>query len=454
MLPPSSYPRKRLLITLTLVSGFLPALVYGVFTLVENDSWVRGLIAVSALMLPPAFLAWLLLGEATRTTLGLVLTYAGFFILADGALGVLFWYGMAFVTAPLGKVGLPLVQAIVIAPYVVLGVAAARTTKELYGRPVVSESVPQVFSIVLLYSVAFWLASLFDFDFSQSERRSTSATESGARVGNAGDGMIDEIAHLRTCSLLLRFEHPEGVTASSIAELLAMYGRFSRADFSRYLCDWRRLRHSAHLEARDSLGTSMGYRVSYVGIRDSLGRIRDFEIVARPIAYGESGMRSYFVRSDGPIHVTRADRAATASDAVVPACEYGERAVACARMPSIRPPVVTLVHDSVATAGQPFTVAIRDATDPSRPADSTYEHHLKCTTGPGRWWLRPEDRYDVFQLGSALECKIPHDARTGPFADPVQIVVYTRDRSGAIGRAESVVGRVVPDDATPVVTRY
>jgi hypothetical protein len=247
------------------------------------------------------------------------------------------------------------------------------------------------------------------------------------------------------------------VTASSIAELVAMYGRFSRADFSAYLCDWRRLRHSAHLEARDSLGASMGYRVSYVGIRDSLGRVTGFEIVARPMAYGASGMRSYFVQSDGPIHVTRAHRAATASDAVVPACEYGERdtsAVACARMPSIRPPVVTLVHDTVATAGQPFTVSIRDAANPSRPADSTYEHYLNCTTGPGRWWLRPDQGYDGFQLGSRLECKVPHDARTGPFADPVQIVVYTRDRSGAIGRAESVVGRVVPGETTPVVTRY
>jgi hypothetical protein len=553
MLPPSRYPRQRLLITLTLASGIPPALVNGLIAMVADDSLWRGLVVGGAFMLPPAFLAWLLLGDPSRRALGLVLTYAGFFVLAGGALlGAFFWYGMAFVATPLGGAALPLVEVAVIVPYVVLGVATERTIRELYGSgKAVRESGTHLLAIGALYVTSLALASGLDFDFSRSERRSMRAlsdalrhsvfrvqacaigyalaradsgyprslaamgpsgqncldkqlaagrpegliveyepaapdeagrvpsfvvtvrarqpSASGESLGVTGDTsglvgtisrrtdptgeqLVDQVALLRTCALFLRAEHPEGRAASSIGELAARYGSFRRADLSAFICERQNLEYFAHFEARDSLGAPMGYRLSYAGIPDRSGRLTDFEIVARPLVYGETGIRSYYVRSDGPIHVTLGNRAATTSDAVVPVCEYGEKwstlpryrsTAGCARMPSVRPPAVALVHDTIARAGQSFTVAIRDAADPSRSADPTYEHVLWCRTVPGPF-LTPRRSYEVFQRRSELECKVDLDARVALFVDPMRIVVYTRDRSGAIGRVESVVQVVAP----------
>ena len=82
MLPPSRYPRQRLLITLTLASGIPPALVNGLIAMVADDSAWRGLVVGGAFMFPPAFLASLLLCDPTRRELGLVLTYDGLIELA------------------------------------------------------------------------------------------------------------------------------------------------------------------------------------------------------------------------------------------------------------------------------------------------------------------------------------------------------------------------------------
>jgi hypothetical protein len=453
MLPPSRYPRQRLLITLTLASGIPPALVNGLIAMVADDSLWRGLVVGGAFMFPPALLAWLLLGDASRRALGLVLTYAGFFALAGGALlGAFFWYGMAFVATPLGGAVIPLVEVAAIVPYVVLGVATERTIRDLYGSwKVVRESGAHLLAIGALYMTSLALASGLDFDFSRSERRSMLVSTS-SETDPPGDHLLDQVALLRTCALFLRAEHPEGRAASSIGELAARYGSFRRADLSAFICERQNLKYFAHFEARDSLGASMGYRLSYAGVPDRSGRLTDFEIVARPLVYGETGIRSYYVRSDGPIHVTMADRAATTSDAVVPACEYGEKwstlpryrsTPGCARMPSVPPPEVALVHDTIARAGESFTVAIRDTADPSRPADPTYEHVLWCRTQPGPF-LTPRRSYDVFQLRSELTCKVDLDARVALFVDTMRIVVYTRDRSGAIGRVESVVRVVAP----------
>ena len=129
MLPPSQYPRQRLLIILTLAAGVPAALVQGVFAFVAEDSWGRAIVAATTLMAPPAFIAWSLGGRPSRKTLGLVLAYAGLFTLAGGALfGAIFWYGMAF----LGVGPFAFMQLVAIVPYVVLGVAAWRTTTELY----------------------------------------------------------------------------------------------------------------------------------------------------------------------------------------------------------------------------------------------------------------------------------------------------------------------------------
>lgn len=557
MLPPSRYPRQRLLITLTLATGLPAALVQGIIALVANNSWVSALIAFGTLMLPPVILAWLLT-EPTRNSLGLVLAYAGFFTLAGGALfGVLFWYGMAFVAGSLG--GRPtfmLIELAVLVPYLVLGVAVVSTTKDLYGDVIVKESGGHLLVVILLYVVAFALGSGFssavsaeDLDAESATRdalrravfgveacaigyalahpdsgyppslaamgpagqkcldkrlatgspkglvvayepaspnaagripsfivraRATrktasgefrsaigdtsglvgerSSTESANRIELPGGEMIDKVAQLRTCALLVRAERPDHAVASSIAEMATRLGHIGRGDLRGYLCNSGTLKHSAHLEARDSLWMWEGYTGSYTAVRDSLGRLSDFQIVARPIAYGESGIRSYFVRSDGPIHVTLADRAATPSDGVVPACEYGEKwnnpprytgTGACARTPSIERPAVVLVHDTLARLGQPFTVAMRNKADPSRPADSTYEHHLSCGTTPGSW-VPPESASGIFRFGSELVCVVDVWAQGASVADTMHIVLHTRDRSGSVGKVRSVV-RVVRD---------
>lgn len=549
MLPPSEYPRQRLLIILTLASGLPAALVQGVMAFVANDSWGHAIVAAGALMLPPAFIAWRLAGGASRQVLGLVLAYAGLFTLAGGALfGGLFWYGMAF----LGGRAYAFMQLAAIAPYVALGVAAWRTSSELYGRATVTESGAQSLFVVLLYVGAFGLGSQFDFSLRSDERDAESAlrddlrrsvfrvqacaighalrhpgsgyppslaemgpasdnclderlakgrpegiiveyepapadaagripsfvvraherrkrpasgeffsavgdttglvgetkgTEIATRVGVAGEELIDQVAHLRTCALLARAKHPEGLAASSIAEIAATLGQFDALDPRAYLCRPDML---GRLGFHQILKSNV---LSYSGLRDSSGRLTDFEIVARPVAYGESGIRSYFVRSDGPIHVTLADRPATTSDVVVPACEYGEKrhrlpryssTIGCAPMPSLQLPMTALVHDTVATANQAFRVAVRDKAQPSRRADPTYEHHLSCVTTPGV--LRPPIWGDLnaFQTASELECRVDVDPRAPSLTRSMRVVVYTRDRSGAIGRAEHVVRVIAP----------
>lgn len=556
MLPPSRYPRQRLIIALTLATGLPAALVQGIMAFVANDSWGSAVIAFGTLMLPPVILAWLLT-EPTRNSLGLVLAYASFFTLAGGALfGVLFWYGMAFVAASLG--GGPtfmFMELAVLVPYVVLGVAVVRTTKDLYGDVIVKENGVHLLVVILLYVAAVALGSGFHSVVSAEDLDADSATRGALRravfrveacaigyalahpdsgyppslaaMGPAGQKcldkrlatgrpkgllveyepappnagripsfivraqatrkkpasgefrtaigdtsglvgeqmstdsatridmrgeMIDRVAQLRTCALLVRAEHPDRPVASSIKEMAARLGHIGRGDLRGYFCNSGTLKHSARLEERDSLWMWEGYTGSYTAVRDGSGRLSDFEIVARPLAYGESGVRSYFVRSDGPMHVTLADRAATPSDAVVPACEYGERwydpprytgTGVCARMPSVERPAVVLVHDTVARLGQPITVAIRDKSDPTRPADSTYEHHLACGTTPGAW-MPPESAPGIFRVGSELVCVVDVGAWGAAAADTLHIVLHTRDRSGAIGKVRSVV-RVVRD---------
>ena len=280
----------------------------------------------------------------------------------------------------------------------------------------------------------------------------TRGTAIATRIGIPGEEMIDEVAHLRTCALLARAMHAEGDAPSSIADMGAALGRLEALDPRAYLCQTQRLPYLARQQAHDSLGTRMGYRVSYTGVLDSLGRVRDFVIVARPVAYGETGIRSYLVQSSGPIHVTLADRAATTDDAVVPACEYGEKgntlpryssAIVCAPMPSLHLPAIALVHDTVATANQVFSVAMRDKADPSRPAEPTYEHQLSCITTPVV--LRPPAwRSLTFHDKAELDCMVNVDYRAPSLTKTMRIVVYTRDRSGAIGREERVVRVVAP----------
>jgi hypothetical protein len=550
MLPPSQYPRQRLLIILTLATGVPAALVNGLFAFIANDSWGLALAAAGALMLPPSFIAWRLGGPPSRKALGLVLAYASLFSLAGGALfGWLFWYGVAF----LGVGAFRFMQLAAIVPYLVLGFAAWRTTTELYGRAVVTETGSQSLLVILLYLGAFAIGSNLDHGLSSDRRQTervlradlrrsvlrvqacaighalahpgsgypaslgemgpgsqncldrhlakgrpkglvveyepaspdaagripsftvhartkrkrpasgeffsavgdttglvgeTRGTAIATSVGVPGEEMIDRVAHLRSCALLARAMHADGAAPSSIADMAATLRRLDPFDVRSYLCRTEILPQLARLEAHDSLGTSWGYRASYTRIRDGSGRLTDFEIVARPIVYGESGIRSYFVRSDGPIHVTLTDRAATTSDVEVPACEYGEKrnlvpryssSIVCATMPSIQPPMVALVHDTVATANQVFTVAIRDRADPSRPADSSYEHHLSCVTTPGVLRLPVFGNLNTFQTKSELECMVNVDARAPSFTRSMRVVVYTRDRSGAIGRVESVV---------------
>jgi hypothetical protein len=275
--------------------------------------------------------------------------------------------------------------------------------------------------------------------------------------------VIDEIAQLRTCALLARAQR-DGVAPATIADMAATLGRFERGDLRAYLCDTDRLAYAARREAHDSIGASDGYRVSYVPREDGSGRMSEFEIAARPIAYGESGIRSYFVRSDGGIHVTLADRAATASDPVTPPCLYGEKrksldrytsTPSCAPMPSLRPPMVTLVHDSVATTGEIFTVAVRRADDPSRAADSTYEHSLACATAKVAPHWRPprQNGYGDFRLGSELECRVDLESRPPFVNERMRIVVYTRDRTGAFGRAQRVVPVVRSNESTRWTSR-
>ncbi len=62
-------------------------------------------------------------------------------------------------------------------------------------------------------------------------------------------------------------------------------------------------------------GTKSGYTFTYTpGPRDSNGRINSYTVVARPIKYGKTGLRSFFTDESGVIRQTAEDRPATAKD--------------------------------------------------------------------------------------------------------------------------------------------
>jgi hypothetical protein len=158
MLPPSQYPRQRFIVALTLASGVPLALVQGLIVGASNDGWLQALMAAGALMLPPIFIAFYLLGEASPRALGLVIAYAGLFTLASGAL---FSALLAFVATELGgRTTFALILVAVVAPYVVLGVAATRTAKELYGVAATRETLPQSLWVILLYLTALAISSV------------------------------------------------------------------------------------------------------------------------------------------------------------------------------------------------------------------------------------------------------------------------------------------------------
>jgi hypothetical protein len=165
MLPPSQYPRQRFIVTLTLASGVPLALVAGLIAGASDGSWLQALIAVTALMLPPTFIALYLLGEASPRALGLVIAYAGFFTLAGGGLFAAF---LAFGAAATGgHATFMLIQGALVAPYVVLGVAATRTAKELYGVTATRETFSQTLSVILLYLTALAIVSILGGAVSQ-----------------------------------------------------------------------------------------------------------------------------------------------------------------------------------------------------------------------------------------------------------------------------------------------
>jgi hypothetical protein len=61
--------------------------------------------------------------------------------------------------------------------------------------------------------------------------------------------------------------------------------------------------------------SSLGYRVAYIpGNRDSLGKVTSYQVTARPIEYGKTGTRSFWMDETGAIHQTEADRSASPSD--------------------------------------------------------------------------------------------------------------------------------------------
>ena len=61
--------------------------------------------------------------------------------------------------------------------------------------------------------------------------------------------------------------------------------------------------------------TSQGYRVTYVpGSRDASGKITSYQVSARPIEYGKTGIQSLWMDETGAIHQTEANRPATRDD--------------------------------------------------------------------------------------------------------------------------------------------
>ena len=58
-----------------------------------------------------------------------------------------------------------------------------------------------------------------------------------------------------------------------------------------------------------------GYRVAYIpGSRDDSGKVTSYEVTARPIEYGKTGIQSYWMDETGVIHQTEADRSAARDD--------------------------------------------------------------------------------------------------------------------------------------------
>jgi hypothetical protein len=187
-------------------------------------------------------------------------------------------------------------------------------------------------------------------------------------------------------------------------------------------------------------GLDPTHRMTYTVVRDAAGLASEYIIEARPVVYGQTALRSYFARTDGPLHVTVADRAANESDPVVPRCEYGDPRLpgnsGCVVWPNADEPTVALVHDSVFRLDDTIRVSVRDPRDPRLPADSTYQHDLAC----GNRVLTPRVGSGgtlLMKRGSELRC--PPLRYSGSPAGGLYLTVFTRDRSGATSRIERAV---------------
>lgn len=63
------------------------------------------------------------------------------------------------------------------------------------------------------------------------------------------------------------------------------------------------------------IGQHRGYRFTFIpGPPDQKGRTTSYRVIARPLEYGQTRLRSYYTDESGVIRVTAEDRAATAQD--------------------------------------------------------------------------------------------------------------------------------------------
>ncbi|MEO8622315.1 MAG: hypothetical protein ABI625_14690 [bacterium] len=180
-----------------------------------------------------------------------------------------------------------------------------------------------------------------------------------------------------------------------------------------------------------------GHRLAYRPERSTSGAVEHFAIEARPVTYGVTAVNSYLLRDEGPVYRTRSDRAATPSDAVIPACRYADSVTTTPRncVELARPridPSVALLHPREAGRDESVALYARDARDTSRAPDPTL-------------WIGFSCEADSIHLENITPPPVSHrlDHVCTPWgwdpAKPYPVMLYIRDSLGGISwRIDSI----------------
>jgi hypothetical protein len=128
------------------------------------------------------------------------------------------------------------------------------------------------------------------------------------------------LPRIQVCSTLLRRASPGSEYPSELAAVLSVKEKPNDPDCLKLFGS--RPDPLMQAAANSNRVEDHGYILDYEPSRDVSGKIVHFAVSLRPKAFGEDGIRSYFMDESGVIHATSEDRPATSSDPEAMTCEF------------------------------------------------------------------------------------------------------------------------------------